>query len=323
MQTTSSWIALALTLGACTIPDADLAPDTAFGDTGGVDASKVDVGAIDTSVGSDVGTDVTVSDATDTAAEAGRDLGSDKTKFFGDPRCTTAGVLLCEDFESGTLDTKTWSVGGTAPVVDGAQHARGTKALHITRVNNGNSTIKETKTFPAPKNRYFGRMFVYFNSIPKPDTTVTPAFTFAHWTIIAASGTGVTGEIRLSGMLQSGVNHFGAGTDSGSDPAGTGDWTSLDKDPAGKPAPVPEKDWTCIEWMHDGAANETRFWWDGVEHPSMHTTSTVHGGNTNAFVLPQFTQVVLGWNEYQTSTQTYESWIDEIIIDKERIGCVL
>ena len=30
-----------------------------------------------------------------------------------------------------------------------------------------------------------------------------------------------------------------------------------------------------------------------------------------------------GWQEYQTSTQKWEMWIDEVIIDKERIGCVL
>ena len=309
-----------LALGACTVPDAssDAADAGGPSDTLVSDTATSTDSVPDTSPVTDGDVDTRTSDAFDAAVDAGRDLGSDKTKFFGDARCSSATVLLCEDFESGTIDTKTWTVGSTAPVIDGAQHARGTKALHITRVNNGSSTIKETKTFPAPKNRYFGRMFVYFEQLP-----TAPGMTFAHWTIVAASGTGVTGEIRLSGMLQSGLNHFGVGTDSGADAKGTGDWTNLDKDPGGKPLPVPEKDWTCIEWMHDGEANETRFWWDGVEHPSMHTTSSLHGGNTNPFVLPQFTQLVLGWNEYQTSTETFESWIDEIIIDKERIGCVL
>lgn len=311
---------LFLPVAACTVPDsplsdlpADASSDVAHVDTGG---SPFDTGAA-----SDVGGDassVDGADAFDAPLEAGRDLGTDKSKFLGDPRCPTTGVLLCEDFESGALDTKTWTTVGTAPVIDGTQHARGGKALHISRTGNGSSMIKETKTFPAPKNKYFGRMFVQFHLLPTP-----PGMTFAHWTFVAASGTGVTGEIRLSGMLQSGVDLFGVGTDSGTDPKGTGDWTNLDKDPGGKPSPVPTDAWTCIEWMHDGEANETRFWWDGVEHPSMHTTASVHGGNTNDFVLPQFTQLTLGWAEYQTSTEPFESWVDEIIVDDERIGCVL
>jgi hypothetical protein len=49
----------------------------------------------------------------------------------------------------------------------------------------------------------------------------------------------------------------------------------------------------------------------------------MHGGNMNPYDLPQFTSVWMGWQEYQTSTEPFEMWIDEIAIDKERIGCVL
>jgi hypothetical protein len=316
-----------LTCVACTVPDADIAgrdpdavADTQRADTltsGGDTTANTDTAT----TGDAPGTDATIADVVETGVDAGRDLSTDKTKFLGSPRCPS-GVLLCEDFESGTLDTATWTTGGTAPFVDGVHSARGTKALHVKRVNNGNSTIKETKTFPAPNNRYYGRMLVWYEQMPYE--TTTPVFNFAHWTIIAATGTGVSGEIRVGGFLQGGVNKFGVGTDNRTDPAGTGDWTMIDKDPGGSPKPVPTKEWICIEWMHDGEHNETRFWWDAVEHPSMHTTETIHGGTAaNPYILPQFTAVTLGWAEYQTSTQTYESWIDEIIIDKERIGCVL
>jgi hypothetical protein len=227
-------------------------------------------------------------------------------------------VQLCEDFESGTLDTATWTVSGNAPVIDGIQHARGSKALHITKVDNGLSYIKETKTFPEANDTYFGRVFVYFNQLP-----TSPTMSYAHWTFIAASGTGVSGEIRVSGQLQNGVNLFGVGTDNRVDPKGTGDWTNSDKDPNNKPNPVPSQHWACIEWMHKGDTNETRFYWDAVEHPSLYTSSTVHGGNTNPYILPQFTNVWLGWQEYQTSTETFELWLDEIAIDTQRIGCVL
>lgn len=237
--------------------------------------------------------------------------------FFGASRCAQAGVQLCEDFESGVLDSATWTVVGTKPVIDGVQHARGSKALHILINGNGASYIRETKTFPAANNTYWGRMFVYFQSLP-----VAP-LTYSHWTILAASGTGVSGEIRVSGQLQSGVNRFGVGTDNRVDANGTGDWTTSDNDPTGKAAPVPTGQWACIEWLHKGDTNETRFYWDGVEHPSLHTTPTMHGGNTNPFILPQFKSVWVGWQEYQTTTEPFELWVDEVAIDKARIGCVL
>ena len=253
----------------------------------------------------------------------GRDLSPNRAAFFGQSRCGAAHLELCEDFESGVLDTTTWRVNGDAPVIDTQQAARGTHALHVTKTGNGLSYISETKTFPAPNDAYYGRAFVYFKSLPVP----AAAFTYAHWTFIAASGTGVTGEIRLSGQLENGANLFGVGTDSLTDPNGTGDWTNADQDPGpgATPAPVPTGQWLCIEWQHDGAHNQTRFWWDAVEHPSLDTTAAApHQGNAGVpFTLPQFTSVWLGWQEYQATTEPLEMWLDEIAIDGARIGCVI
>ena len=252
----------------------------------------------------------------------GRDFSSDRATFFGATRCAQAKVQLCEDFESGTLDTATWTtIGGPKPVIDGLQKARGNKALHIMMTGNGESAIRESKTFPAPNNTYYGRVFVYFGSLP-----TTADFTYSHWTMIAATGSQVTGEIRVSGQMgSSGTSLWGVGTDNRVDANGTGDWTNSDKDPNGKPLGVPTGKWLCIEWMHKGDTNETRFWWDGVEHPSLYTKpSTPHGGNpTEPYILPQFKNVWLGWAEYQPTAEPFELWLDEIAIDKDRIGCVL
>lgn len=269
-------------------------------------------GSSGTSGGTDAGKDASPDGG------GGRDYSANKAAFFGASRCAASGLILCDDFESGTLDKTTWSVVGTAPVIDGVQHARGTKALHITMNGNGASYIKETKTFPAAKNTYWGRVFVWFDSLP-----IAP-MPYAHWTFGAATGTGVQGEIRLSGQLQNGANHFGVGTDSGQSATGTGDWTNSDKDPGNAPLAVPTKQWLCIEWLHKGDTNETKFYWDAVEHASLATTTTKHGGNAaNPFVLPQFTALWVGWQEYQASTEKFEMWLDEVAVDSTRIGCVL
>jgi hypothetical protein len=256
------------------------------------------------------------------AGDGGRDYSTDPSTFLGPTsRCADAGLQLCEDFETGSLDTKIWTPSGTPVVIDGMQHARGTHALHITQHGNGNSYIRESVTFPEPNDTYFGRVFVYFKSLPTPAGTANG---YAHWTMLAASGTGVPGEIRVSGQLQNGKNLFGVGTDNQTD-GGSGDWTNSDNDPKGAPVAVPLDKWLCIEWMHKGDTNETAFWWDGVPHPSLSTTAGVkHGGNPgNPYLLPDFKQLWIGWQEYQTSAEVFESWIDAIAIDRQRIGCVL
>jgi hypothetical protein len=273
-----------------------------------------------TDAGADALPDVVIppQDASDSGL-VGRDLTTDTSKFgLGGPSlCGGAKVQLCEDFESGQLDTNTWKVTGTAPTIDGVQKARGQKALHIKQSGSGASYIRETKTFPATNNTYFGRAYVYFA------TLAGPPMSYAHWTFIAASGTQVSGEIRVSGQFQNGNNLFGVGTDNRVDDAGTGDWTTSDTDPNKTPKAVPTNQWLCIEWMHKGDTNETRFYWDAVEHPSLYTTSSKNGGNGNPYILPNFTNVWLGWQEYQTSTINFEMWLDEIAIDPSRIGCVL
>jgi hypothetical protein len=252
------------------------------------------------------------------SGDAGRDFSTDRNLFFGSSRCAAAGVMLCEDFESGTLDTATWKVSGTTPVIDTVQAARGSHALHIHMngaTTNGASYIKETKTFPALAGTYYARAFVYFAHLP-----TAASMTYAHWTAFASTTS--IGEIRISGQFQNGKNLFGVGTDSGSNASGTGDWTNSDKDPNNLPRTVPTGEWECIEWEHDSTDDITKVWWDGVEHPSLDTTASIHGGNTNPFAIPDLTGAWFGWQEYQASTEEFELWVDEIAVDAQRIGCV-
>ena len=242
----------------------------------------------------------------------GRTFSTNRDDFFGDSRCATAGVVLCEDFEADSLDTDRWTPRGAAPDIDDALAARGAHSAHFHTVDNGLQYISQTETFPAPNNTYYVRMFVWFDSMPtEPD--------WAHWTVSGAVGDGNDSEIRVGGQFDpnEGKNLFGVGTDGGP----TGDWTNLDGDDGSQP--VPEQSWVCLEWMHKGDTNETKFWWDGVEHPSLHTTESMHGGSDDPYTLPEFNEMWVGWWLYQEGTNPpeFDVWIDEVAIDYARIGC--
>jgi hypothetical protein len=264
-----------------------------------------------------------------TGGTGARDFSSNRDAFFGDSRCAAANVQFCEDFESGTLDTATWKTGGTAPVIDEVQHARGKKALHVSQ-GSGNSLIRTGKVFPAMNGRYWGRAFVYLNAMPHQSADAD-SLTYSHWTILAATGAMVAGEVRVGGQLQkryqnaTALNFWGVGTDNRNEPEGSGDWTNADDDPKGAAKAVVEKQWQCVEWMGDYMTDETKFFLDATEHPSLATTTmTKHGGiPTKPFLLPEFNAIWFGWAEYQPTTQKFELWFDEIAIDHERIGCVL
>jgi hypothetical protein len=157
-------------------------------------------------------------------------------------------------------------------------------------------------------------MFVYIDALPT-------APMWAHWTLVAGNGQGDGSEIRVGGQWDGQRNRFGVGTDHGP----TGDWTNLDEDPDGHAMAVHEDEWMCLEWLYDGETDQMRFFWDGVEHPSLHATKTDHGGSDVEFVMPAFQSLDLGWWLYQggPTPDHFDLWLDEIILDDERIGCVL
>jgi hypothetical protein len=236
---------------------------------------------------------------------------TNRDEFFGDPRCS-AGFDLCEDFESGMFDEEIWELAGTEQAsVDDTRAARGEYSAHFHTADNGHSLIRTRAIFPATDNTYFGRMFVYFDSMPTAPED-------AHWSVSGAQGPDAEEfEVRVGGQYDGSVNRFAVGSDHGP----TGDWTNKDEDPGDA---VPVREWVCLEWMHRGDTHETRFFWDGVEHPSLYTSATEHGGDqAEDYELPEFASVWFGWWLYQPETvpAEFDVWIDEIALDAERIGC--
>jgi hypothetical protein len=248
-------------------------------------------------------------------AMVGRDLSADKTKFFGSSRCAGSGLQLCEDFESGTVSAS-WSVIGNLTVESG-QSARGSKAMHIKGNGDFYSFIKETVTFPAVNNTYYGRVFVRYVALP---TKAEITKGYDHWVLATAGGSGGRGSINVDGQWF-GAHYFSAGT---YDPSFTGDWLRPAYDKTAGQTPVSMNEWICVEWMHDGQNNEIKMWRDGVENTAIGASLKNHPGNQNVdFVLPKFTNVQIGWSDqWHIAGGNREVWIDEIAIDPARIGCI-
>jgi hypothetical protein len=244
-----------------------------------------------------------------TGGAGGRTYSTDPTTFLGNPRCTS-DLDFCEDFENASLDTQRWRIqtSGDNPAVVTTRAARGMRSAHFHTDDNGLALLHTSEPFPAANNRYYGRLFVWFEAMPT-------APEWAHWTIAASTTDADESEIRVGGQYDNTINRFGVGTDHGP----TGDWTNLDEDP-GDPVPVGE--WVCVEWLHDGQNDVTDLWWNGVARPSLHTTATDHGG-TGEYRMPDIDSMFIGYWLYQPDTvpAEFNVWIDEVAIDADRIGC--
>jgi len=239
--------------------------------------------------------------------------GGGASDFFGASRCDGGDFLLCDGFEGDAIDTALWTVeksGANVVEIVSDQAARGSKSVHL-YVQNQYAFIKNTSIFPVANNDYFGRMFLRVARFSTVD--------WAHWTVGEGAGNGDGSLIRVGGQYKTdaGVNRWGVGSDGGP----TGDWTTHDTDPNGAPVEPPTNAWVCLEWEHKGSTNETHFYVDDVLHPSLSTTATDHGGNDVDYILPEMTSFWFGWYQYQADPTAFDVWIDEVVLDDERIGC--
>jgi hypothetical protein len=219
---------------------------------------------------------------------------------------------LCEGFEdvaSGQPpNPATWTRSSNSILVDTTHANRGTRALHMLVTNApAEPFIRETKTFPAAGNAFYGRLFFLIGASPN---------SFAHWTIVEARGSGNNNRIRYGGLFgNNGIsNHtylFNVETQGAANPSEK----ALTDDAN---AAIPKNSWVCMEWFFDGTNNEARIWSNGVERTMSHATSTTLNG---PYVIPQMTSLNIGLAVYQGIGSPYEFWIDDIAIDSQRIGC--
>ena len=129
-------------------------------------------------------------------------------------------------------------------------------------------------------------MFVWFDTFT----------TGAHFTMAEAPQTAAGAWIRFGGQ----GGKYGVGTDHGD----SHDWLQQDT------APVPAKQWTCVEFEFKSDTNEFHVWLNDVERTALNVGAKQHAG----FVMPPFTSLWFGWQTYSNQAPG-ELWIDEIAID--------
>jgi hypothetical protein len=138
---------------------------------------------------------------------------------------------------------------------------------------------------------------------------------FVHSTMVALQGVGPTRgpeEVRVVDTVKNanGTHQFLYNVQPSGAEFGTGSpysWMFDDK-------------WHCAEWHIDGPTQSYHFYFDGTEVTSI----AIDNGPANyagTDIPPSFSQVRIGWNNYQSAPPGFVVWIDEVALDTTRIGC--
>jgi hypothetical protein len=90
----------------------------------------------------------------------------------------------------------------------------------------------------------------------------------------------------------------------------------------GTQKPIPEDKWACWEWLFDGEKNVIEFYIDGVQQARIENTGQgCVDGTSSVWEAPTFSELRIGFVNYQSKAETTTLWLDEFAAGPARIGC--
>ena len=211
--------------------------------------------------------------------------------------CQGTTFALCEDFESGTLDTKLWKLTQARGTVtlDASRAARGsTHSVHV-HLEPGSDTmvgLMESSTFPALQSGLFARAFIFI-----PNTMTSSLFVGdRHSRLIYAQGANPEGEYALGiwngGLIQ---NHYSQSDDS--------------QDTKMLP---PFDQWFCLEYELDSAGGNVKAYLNDMENTAL---------RHNGWPASNIDTLMFGVDRYGSFPVAEDIWFDDLAVDSARIGC--
>jgi hypothetical protein len=226
----------------------------------------------------------------------------------GSPAGCDPKWLFCDDFESyasGPAPDGPWSIADNygnwdIGVVDD-RSVSGLQSAFFSVETTGRAFMATHDPFPVSGNNFFGRYMIYFSELPGQGVGV-------HWDVVSAlAEDGDDGNYRWGGMWGHMMANYHPGDCYGN---------------AKELIPQAGK-WQCIEWQFDGPSRALHVWLDG-KHASIENTGggCVNGPGDATWDAPdEFLQLQIGWAHYQNQLAGNQVWIDDVVIDDERIGC--
>ena len=322
MTSSRTLVALSLLLSGCTdsvASSGDTGRAPGFGGTSGGDASGAagfmaagTAGASGSGVtsigggqggGGEAGTAGSPGSSSGGAAGAGGASGGTSGAAGGGSTNCPGGAVFCEDFETGSLDGWVKKESGGTLAIDGTHASSGQSALAITMATGQRGGWLDrvgAPLFPLAANAIYGRVMVYFESLPAGHTDfIRGAATNGQtpWYNVGEQ----TGKVLL--------NYFSGGSDC---------WA--------RPSPstnIPLETWMCWEWVYDGTKDQMQLF---IDEQLMRTVDGVGDGcsGPNVWNAPDFNYLAIGAYNAQpnNSPSVGKMWFDDVAVGTTaRLGC--
>jgi hypothetical protein len=212
---------------------------------------------------------------------------------------------VCDGFEDAGFGI--WTKNGEGAIqVDTTHVFAGAQSMQFVSEPGGNKRgqleLDGAPLFPLTGNKMWGRVMAFAQDLPgmsdKENKNV-------HYDLVQASGADpALGEYRVAGM--GGV--------------------LLNYNPHdcyfGTQKPIPEDKWACWEWLFDGEKNVIEFYIDGVQQARIENKGQgCVDGTSSVWEAPTFSEMRIGFVNYQSKAETTTLWLDELEIGPERLNC--
>ena len=276
-----------------------------------VDSAPLENDAVTTGSTSGSGGAATVA-ASSTSSTGGSGTGGDASGGAGGTAsaslsCYGSTALLCDDFESGDVDSSVWSIieqSGGSVAVSGDVVREGQFAMRVTlpSADGARGFLRaDDSLFPLPNNEMYGRVFVH----------VGPESPRTHSKMLMLRGDLPSESAQYRLDINGGDFNSRYTTPSINNDVQHGGLRKFGYE-------VPDAQWLCVEWHYDGANHEMRYWFDGAAMDDM----TVTTGEDPQWTAPTFDRFEIGWQTFQAASQSsYDIYFDALAIDTTRIGC--
>jgi len=236
--------------------------------------------------------------------------------------------LICEDFETGSIDPAKWETstkGGTL-AVQSQQVAHGKYALHVQALASGSDDWATlfAKNVPAALKgaTTFGRASMFFSAGASASLHIQ--FPFAGST---GTGTG-SGPAPLEQLRYLEVGSY------------DGQWQlSIDihdvspnvEDSAYAGTNIPTGKWVCIEWQFEDQPDRITLWVGGTQagvfdnmHINYSSDGTKSGGSLyqgkSSGLIGVFDTFGIGFHDWHP-TKAFDVYYDDVVLDAKRVGC--
>ncbi|KYF72823.1 hypothetical protein BE11_14100 [Sorangium cellulosum] len=304
-------------LGGC-----DPSPsDAGAGGSGGSGGATASSGTTGSTTGSGSGSTGSAGSTSGAGGDAvsssssggGQGAGGDETATTG---CASGRYILCEDFEDTDVGgiPQGWTKHGDLVAVAEDQAASGSRSLKMGAAPNGERRIYHDASQLG--SGHWGRIR-YRVQLPVPDA-------FVHSTIVALYGEGPTTGLQEVRVVDT-VKEDKDGWDNDGNGSHIQYLYNVQPEGAefGKGSDYRwyyEDAWHCVEWHIDGPTQSYDFYLDGE---LLDQISIANGpGNYAGSEIPDaFSEVRIGWNNYQSAPPGFTAWVDDVALDDERIGC--